>query len=120
MNTIALDNRLGVNLESSGVYNTCQALPIHQSTLTFEEMAGVDGLWSWYDLRSAIHKGGALGAVGGAITGAIGGAFVGGPPGGIIGAAAGAAVGAAAGAATGAGAYIYDQITAPETCTCRR
>ena len=64
MNTIALDNRLGTHFESSGTYNACEALPIHQSTLTFEEMAGIDGLWDWGD---ALWAAGA-GAVGGVAT----------------------------------------------------
>ena len=47
MSAIALNNR--VTSDSDAAFASCTALPIHQTTLNAEEMAGIDGLGSWGD-----------------------------------------------------------------------
>ena len=112
MNTIALDNRMGIHFESSGGYNTCEALPIHQSTLTLEEMAGIDGLWDWNKFNSAIYNGMAVGT-GLAVLG-LGIAALSGPPGWV---AAGAALGSGfvLGGAGGGLTYAVNELSKKET-----
>ncbi|MCE2439069.1 MAG: hypothetical protein J4F39_06555 [Candidatus Latescibacteria bacterium] len=62
MNKIALDNSLGIYSEPGGAFSSCASLPIHQTMLTYEEMAAIDGLWEW-DEALAVAAIGAVGAV---------------------------------------------------------
>ncbi len=104
MSTITLDNRVTSYSDPAASFVSCTVLPIQQTTLDFEEMAGIDGLWDWEEFAWAVG----IGAVGGAVGGAAGGATVGAMAGGI-GAAPGAAAGAVGGAVSGAvgGAIVY-------------
>ncbi len=95
MSVITLKNRVTTHSDSDVAFASCTALPIHQTTLNAEEMAGIDGLWDWDDFVSEVLTGAVVGAVGGAIVGAGGGAVV----------------GAGAGAIAGAGSYIYGELT---------
>lgn len=101
MSAIVLNNRVTTHSGSDVAFAPCTALPIHQTTLNFEEMAGIDGLWDWGDFASCILEGTATGAVGGA----VGGAFAGGLPGALM----GVATGATAGAVVGAAGYLWDE-----------
>lgn len=115
MNTIALDNRVGMYSELSGAFSSCESLPIHQSTLTFEEMAAIDGM-TFEELRDMMRNGAIIGAAMGAVGGAIMG-IPGGPGGIALGAALGASGGLLAGALGGALAY-HLKPDKPEACTC--
>ncbi|MCY3871468.1 MAG: hypothetical protein OXG87_18115 [Gemmatimonadetes bacterium] len=81
MSAIALNNR--VTSDSDAAFASCTALPVHQTTLNVEEMAGIDGLWDWGDFASEIVEGAIVGAVAGGVTGvgigvgAVGGAIAG-------------------------------------------
>ena len=44
MSRIASNNRLTTYSDSDAAFASCTALSIHQTTLTTEEMAGIDGL----------------------------------------------------------------------------
>ncbi len=101
MSAIAVKNRVTTYSDSDAAFASCTALPIHQTTLGFEEMAGIDGLWDWGDFASCILKGTAVGAV----SGAVGGACAAGLPGALMGTATGSVIGAA----TGAAAYAWDE-----------
>ena len=101
MSVIALNNRVTTHSGPDVAFASCTALPIHQTTLNFEEMAGIDGLWDWGDFFSCAGEGAFTGAIGGA----VGGAFAGGLPGALVGVVTGATAGAAAGAA----GYVWDE-----------
>lgn len=83
MFAMELNNRVTTYSDSDATFASCTALPIHQSTLNVEEMAGIDGLWDWGDFASEIVEGAIVGAVAGGVTGAgigvgvVGGAIVG-------------------------------------------
>ena len=120
MNAIALDNQLGMYSELSGAFSSCESLPIHHSTLTFEEMVAIDGLWDWGEFAAVT------------VTGAVAGAGAGlavakylapaGPLGwkaGISAVAAGA-IGTAVGAAlTYTANELRKELFPPETKTCK-
>ena len=44
MSAVALNNRVTTYSDSDAIFASCTALPIHQTTLNCEEMAGIDGL----------------------------------------------------------------------------
>ena len=44
MSAVALNNRVTTYSDSDAIFASCTALPIHQTTLNCEEMAGLDGL----------------------------------------------------------------------------
>ena len=44
MSAVALNNRVTTYSDSDAIFASCTALPIHQTTLNIEEMAGIDGL----------------------------------------------------------------------------
>lgn len=128
MNAIALDNRLGIHFESNGVYNACEALPIHQSTLTYDEMAAIDGLWDWQKFNSDIYDGMILGGTA-ALLG-IGLVALVTPPGWVV-AGATLGTGIVAGGATGGVGYALKELKkklTPEaskaksccSCSCRQ
>ena len=102
MSAIALNNRVTSYSDSTAAFVSCTALPIPQSTLNFEEMAGIDGLWDWEEFAWTVGIATVAGAIGGGAAGAAVGAMAGG-----LGAAPGAAAGAVGGAiACGLGAAI--------------
>lgn len=53
MSAVALNNRMTSDSNSDAVFASCTILPIHQTRLNAEEMAGLDGLGS---LTDAIDK----------------------------------------------------------------
>jgi len=53
MSAVALNNRVTSDSNSDAVFASCTILPIHQTRLNAEEMAGLDGLGS---LTDAIDK----------------------------------------------------------------
>jgi len=53
MSAIALNNRVTSDSNSDAVFASCTILPIHQTTLNVEEMAGIDGLGSLADTIDA-------------------------------------------------------------------
>lgn len=101
MSAITLNNRVTTHSGSDVAFASCTALPIHQTRLNLEEMAGIDGLWDWGDCLSCAMEG----AFTGVVSGAVGGACAGGLPGALI----GVATGAAAGAAVGVAGYLWDE-----------
>ncbi len=120
MNTIALDNRLGIYSEPGGAFGSCAALPIHQSTLTYEEMAAIDGLWDWGEFGTVVG----IGAVAGAGAGLAVAKYL--APAGPIGWKAAAvaitagAIGTAVGAAlTYAAKELEKELVPPEAKTCK-
>ena len=115
MNKIALDNSLGIYSEPGGAFSSCASLPIHQTMLTYEEMAAIDGM-TYEELRDMMRDGAIIGAAGGAVMGAFAGIPTG--PGGMaVGAVLGASGGLLAGALGGAIAY-YLKPDKPDACTC--
>ncbi len=110
MSAITLKNRVTTHSGSDVAFATCTALPIHQTMLNAEEMAGIDGLWDWGDFVSSALKGAVTGAVNGAVTGAVVGATAGGV-GALPGAAQGLLIGGGVGAIVGAVDYAWDEIT---------
>ena len=115
MSAITLNNRVTTHSGSDVAFASCAALPIHQTTLNAEEMAGIDGLWDWGDFVSTVGFYAITTAVGGAGGGAVIGAVVTSPsgPGAALGAALGAAKGFVggfvAGALAGATAYAWEE-----------
>ena len=119
MSVIALNNRVTSYSDSDAAFASCTSLPIHQTTLNFEEMAGIDGLWDWGDFGSAALEGAVKGVVGGlagvgashaaaAIPAvAATGAFT--PPG-LVASIAIVATVAATGAVLGAAGYAYNEL----------
>ena len=116
MSTITLDNRVTSYSDSDAAFVSCTALPIHQTTLDFEEMADIDGLWDWGDFGSAALEGAAMGVLGGlagvgashaaaAIPAVVAAAPALATPPGWVAAVAIVATAAATGALLGAGAY---------------
>ena len=101
MSVIALNNR--VKSDSDAVFASCAALPVQQTTLNVDEMAGIDGLWDWGEFAESVVVGTIATAAGGAAGGAVVGAMAGG-----VGAAPAAAAGAISGAVAGAvGGAVY-------------
>ena len=92
MSAIALNNRVTSDSNSDAVFASCTALPIHQTTLDVEEMAGIDGLWDWGDFASEIVDGAIIGAVAGGVTGV------------------GVGVGVVGGAIAGACTYAFEEL----------
>ncbi len=125
MSVITLKNRVTTHSDSDVAFASCTALPIHQTTLNVDEMAGIDGLWDWGEFNSQVIKSGvttgASGAIIGGITGGITAAVATSPtgPGVFAGIAAGTwggaktgfAFGYAAGVVGAAIVYTYDEIT---------
>ena len=119
MSAITLKNRVTTYSDSDTAFATCPALPIQQTTLNIEEMAGIDGLWDWEECASeamVTAVGGAVtGFVQGAKVGAVAGIAAGGLPGAVFGVLAVAPLfalgGAATGALAGAAMYTYTEIT---------
>ncbi len=120
MSTITLDNRVTSYSDSDAAFVSCTALPIHQTTLDFEEMADIDGLWDWGDFGSAALEGAVMGVLGGLAGVGASHAAAGIPavaavpalatPPGWVAAVAIVATAAATGALLGAGVYAYGEI----------
>ena len=117
MSTITLDNRVTSYSDSDAAFVSCTALPIHQTTLDFEEMADIDGLWDWGDFGSAALEGAAMGVLGGLAgvgashaAAALAAAPALATPPGWVAAVAIVATAAATGALLGAGAYAYGEL----------
>ncbi len=112
MSTITLNNRVTSYSDSDAAFVSCTALPIQQTTLNIEEMAGIDGLWDWGDFGSKTLKGATLGAVG-AVAGLGVGLKVGlvAPPVTVKIVVATAVAGAVGGALLSALDYTYDELT---------
>ncbi len=119
MSVIALNNR--VKSDSDAVFASCAALPVQQTTLNVDEMAGIDGLWDWDEFNEAVQTAAVVGTISGAATGATTGAMAGGI-GALPGAALGAGIGYVSGVVSGAAGYILSEITSedsdPQGCTC--
>ena len=103
---------MGVYSEPGGGFSSCAPLPIHHTTLTYEEMAAIDGM-TYEELRDSIRNGAILGAAGGAVAGGFAG-IPGGPGGIALGAVLGASGGLIGGAFVGALAYALNQLDKPE------
>ena len=54
MSAISLNNRVTSYSDSDASFASCTVLPIHQKTLNYEEMAGIDGLWSWEEVVDTV------------------------------------------------------------------
>ncbi len=54
MSAIPLNNRVTSYSDSDATFASCTVLPIHQKTLNYEEMAGIDGLWSWEEVVDTV------------------------------------------------------------------
>lgn len=119
MNAIALDNRLGMYSELSGAFSSCESLPILHSTLTFEEMVAIDGLWDWGEFAWAAGAGAALGVTT-VYAKAAATAVIAGPAGAAV-AASTVAIAAGTGLIVGAAAYTLNELRkelkAPEANT---
>ena len=120
MNAIALDNQLGMYSELSGAFSSCESLPIHHSTLTFEEMLAIDGLWDWGEFAFVTGTAAVAGAAGGL---AVGKYLAAGGPFGWKAAGVAIIAGAIGSAATAAITYtaneLRKELSAPEAKTCK-
>ena len=54
MSAVALNNR--VTSDSGAIFASCTSLPIQQTTLNCEEMAGIDGLCLWGTVFGEVHE----------------------------------------------------------------
>lgn len=56
MSAVALNNRVTTYSDSDAIFASCTALPIQQTTLNCEEMAGIDGLCLWGTVLGEVHE----------------------------------------------------------------
>lgn len=56
MSAVALNNRVTTYSDSDAIFASCTALPIHQTTLNCEEMAGIDGLCLWGEVVDIVEE----------------------------------------------------------------